>query len=222
MKLMIQSAKQGGLVESDEESFATYHHCIAKVICNPPQPSCYLGTCKECPGFDSLKDSLHMAFDDNMIDTITYKQWVSVDRSTLDTFSNTSDEFVECFCKKLEQLIPHSFIAIQQATFFNECKCSLKPGELLVQADFSENYSFVLQDAAQGFHWNNSQATVHPFVIYYRHPGEDRHLSFVIISDCLHHDTIAVSEDIDSIPEKSSPLSAQKGFLLLRWSSVAI
>ena len=31
-------------------------------------------------------------------------------------------------------------------------------------ADFSENYSFVLQDAAQGFHWNNAQATMHPFV----------------------------------------------------------
>ena len=57
VKLMIQSAKQCGL--SNEESFTTYHDCIAQVICNPPLPTCYLRTCKECPGFDLLKDSLH-------------------------------------------------------------------------------------------------------------------------------------------------------------------
>ena len=53
-------------------------------------------------------------------------------------------------------------------------------------------YAFVVQDAAQGFHWNNNQATIHPFVVYYKESGEDRHLSFVVISDCLHHDTVAV------------------------------
>ena len=41
-----------------------------------------------------------------------------------------------------------------------------------MRADFSENYSFVLQDAAQGFHWNNSQETIHPFVAYYMKSGE--------------------------------------------------
>ena len=56
----------------------------------------------------------------------------------------------------------------------------------------SENYSFVLQDAAQGFHWNNSQATIHPFVVYYLDMGKQSHLSYVVISDCLHHDTVAV------------------------------
>ena len=60
--------------------------------------------------------------------------------------------------------------------------------------DFSENYSFILQDAAQGFHWNNSQATLHPFVVYVylREDGELKHLSYVVFSDCLVHDTVAV------------------------------
>jgi len=39
----------------------------------------------------------------------------------------------------------------------------LQAGEILVTVDVSENYSFILQDAAQEFHWNNSQATIHPF-----------------------------------------------------------
>ena len=62
----------------------------------------------------------------------------------------------------------------------------------MVTVDFSEKYSFILQDAAQGFHWNNSQATLHPFVAYFVDREELRHLSYVIISDCLHHDTTAV------------------------------
>ena len=69
---------------------------------------------------------------------------------------------------------------------------TLLPRQFVVIGDFSENYSFVLQDAAQGFHWNNSQATIHPFVAYYRQLGKLEHVSYVIISDCLHHDTIAV------------------------------
>ena len=71
-------------------------------------------------------------------------------------------------------------------------KTTLKAGEFLVTADFSENYSFVLQNSAQGFHWNNSQATLHPFVAYYLDSADVRHLSYLVISDCLHHHTVAV------------------------------
>jgi hypothetical protein len=39
----------------------------------------------------------------------------------------------------------------------------------VVLCDFAENYFFVLQDEAQGFHWNNAQAAaIHPFVIYFK------------------------------------------------------
>ena len=58
-----------------------------------------------------------------------------------------------------------------------ESKFNLQPGVFQVIADFSENYSFVLQDEAQGFHWNNSQATLHPFVVYYTELGKLHQLS---------------------------------------------
>ena len=162
------------------------------MVCNPPQPGCYLGTCHLCPGTTRLRDDLLTALDDNMIDSVVFKQWISVDRSTLETVTKPADEFVESFCEKLELLLPHSFIAKQQASFYKDRKSTLQPGELLVTADFSENYSFILQDAAQGFHWNNSQATIHPFVVYYIDSGELCHLSYVVISDSLQHDTVAV------------------------------
>ena len=146
----------------------TYHHYIAKILCNLPLPGCYLGDCSFC------KDHLTTCLDENLVDYVTFKQWVSVDRSTLETLTVPVDEIL---CDKLELLHPHCFIASEQARFFKECKSNLVPGEVLVTADFSENYSFVLQDAAQGYHWNNAQATIHPFVAYYTDAEKLCHLS---------------------------------------------
>ena len=184
MKLMMMNLKLPNL--------PTYHHCLAKIICNPLQPTCYLGDCKHCPGITTLKDDLITCLDESLIDNVVFKQWISVDRTTLETYSMPADEFVKMFCDKLKLLRPHSFIASEQATFYKEYKSKLVPGEMLVTADFSENYSFVLQDAAQGFRWNNSQATLHLFVGYYTDSGKLCHLSYVVVSDCLHHDTVAV------------------------------
>ena len=50
----------------------------------------------------------------------------------------------------------------------------------------SENYLFVLHNAAQGYHWNNAQATLRPFVAYFREDG------WRAESDCLIHDAVAV------------------------------
>ena len=192
VKLLFESIKLYDLETTDGLSVQSYQHCIAQAVCNPPMPSCYLGICEQCPGYSSVQTLLQNLFDDNMIDTVTFKQWVSVDRSSLETFSKTADEFVDFFCDKLLALIPHSFIAVQQSSYFSECKSHLKKGEVVVQADFSENYAFILQDSVQGFHWNNSQATVHPFVVNYNHSQKEHHISFVVISDCLQHDTVAV------------------------------
>ena len=134
VKLMVMNLKLPNL--------PTYHHCLAKIICNPPQPTCYLGDCKHCPGITTLKDDLITCLDESLIDNVVFKQWISVDRTTLETYSMPADEFVEMFWDKLKLLRPHSFIASEQATLYKEYKSKLVPGEILVQADFSENYSF--------------------------------------------------------------------------------
>ena len=46
----------------------------------------------------------------------------------------------------------------------------------------------MVQDAIQSFHWNNTQATIHPFVIYYKQDGTLKHKSLACISDMLQHD----------------------------------
>ena len=58
---------------------------------------------------------------------------------------------------------------------------------------FSTNFSFVVQDAAQGFHWDTKQSIVHPFLVYRRENGEQRHQSFWVISDTTKHTTSTVA-----------------------------
>ena len=97
------------------------------------------------------KELIHLV-DDNGTDEIVYKQWISTDRSTLETFCVPAEQFVDIFCEKLEILRQHSFIASRQAAFYNNCKTRLHPRECLVTVDFAENYTFILQDTAQVFH----------------------------------------------------------------------
>ena len=60
---------------------------------------------------------------------------------------------------------------------------------------FAENYSFVIQDAVQGFHWNN-QATIHRLVIYCSGNNAVRYelnfLNFVVISESPTHNSVSV------------------------------
>ena len=72
-------------------------------------------------------------------------------------------------------------------------KDSLDEETGVLVGDFAENYSFVVQDAAQGHHWDNSQCTLHPFVFYYKgQDGSLQHQSYCFISDCTKHSTAMV------------------------------
>ena len=60
-----------------ESELPTYHYFLAKIVCNPPHPRCYLGECDVCPGIETLKEELLTHFDETNVEQIVYKQWVS-------------------------------------------------------------------------------------------------------------------------------------------------
>ena len=66
----------------------------------------------------------------------------------------------------------------------------------MVLGDFAENYQFVIQDEIQGFHWNSSQCSLHPVVIYYKSNKAIQSHSLCFISDDLNHDVDHVYEVI--------------------------
>lgn len=192
VKLMIDGANINKLSANSDLVLSNYNDCLAQIICNPPSPDCYLLLCAMCPGINKIIKYLEELFDAEYVEHITYKQWVTIDRTNLEILQSSVEDFLDKFSSKLLALLPHTFIAQQQSLFLKERKEQLEPGECIVSGDFSENYAFVIQNSVQGVHWNNRQATIHPFVIYYKDNDIVKHINYAAISECLKHDTIAV------------------------------
>ena len=114
---MMIGGKLEELTANREVHLKHYNHCIALVICNPPLPACYLRICQYCPGISKLKDYLNEVMDDNYIDSIQYKQWVSVDRSTLETITKPA-----CTTQKHQVLGNRCPGLLLQTAFFRCCK----------------------------------------------------------------------------------------------------
>ncbi|XP_044594836.1 uncharacterized protein LOC123272201 [Cotesia glomerata] len=213
VKLMMLGANVYSLTRNTENPMKHYSDCLNMIICKTPSYQCYLGGCKNCPGVDELSNNLLTCFEDQEIENITYKYWISKPRCSLETFIKPAEEFVENFCGELKTLLPHTFIAKEQAKFLKTLKETLQPNEFVVICDFAENYAFVVQNAASGFHWNNDQATVFPVVIYYKVNDKLEHKSLAIISDCNNHDAVAVhvfikliTDYIKDLPERCNKI----------------
>ena len=131
--------------------------------------NCMLHNCDDCPNKlnveNYLKELLSIKFSEN--DVIKYKQCVNTDRSQLEEKEEFADDFITLLSNMLYKLTEHHFIAKSQNQYLKDLKASLKPNECKIILDFAENFSFV-QDAAQAFHWNNAQDTIHLFVIYHK------------------------------------------------------
>ena len=151
-------------------------HCLAAMQCNPPNVECFLGNCNQCPGTEPLCAILQDVTCENEIDTVEFRHWTTADRATLETKVFPVDEFIDMFVTMLKKLLVHDFIATM-ASFLLQRNDNLKDGEFLVAADFSKNYSFVVQDEIQSFHWNNASATIQPWRWSWRNTKEACHKS---------------------------------------------
>lgn len=64
--------------------------------------------------------------------------------------------------------------------------------------DFSENYAYAIQNTAQVFRYNKNQCTVMSVVYHHHHYYNGKKIlleCFILMSDCLSHDTVAVYVD---------------------------
>ena len=124
---------------------------------------------------------------------VIYQQWISTDRTKLTTISESKEDFVDNFSSQLLKLILHSFTTKSQSAYMKDLKLSMKPlEEIILQGDFAENYSYVVH---QSFHWENKQATLHPFVAYHTLDDEDgtlEHRNICVFSDIKEHSTLTV------------------------------
>ena len=172
-----------------------YHDMMSMLVCDVNSKRYMINRCLSCPGIKPLlrylKETIEPDFD--LDDDITFKQWLTTDRTTLVTQQCNAEDFLQAVVEEIDNLTSHHYISKHQSQHLRRCKDELQLGLCIVILDFAENYSFVAQDVAQGFHWENTPATLHPFSVYYRAAdGCIQTLSLCVISDHMKHDTVAV------------------------------
>jgi len=182
VKLMIA----GGKLNVD------YKDLLELLVCDISDYNCMMSMCENCPDKEIILEMLQES-EEEMPDDVTFKQWVTTDRAELVTMVKSQDEYLETLLEKLHNLKSHHYVSKIQSQFMKEIKERLPENECIVLADFAENFTFLVQDEIQGYHWVNDQATVHPFVLYYKNENNQvSSRSICILSDYLEHNTSVV------------------------------
>ena len=196
-----------------------YHEILEMVVCDINNKQCMIHRCQNCPCIENVENFLRRMFCNGgefedggssdhkpaeneeeeasmMHETITIQQWTSTDRTDLVTYTSTVEEFLAVLCKKLDAITSHSFIAKSQASYLKNLKNEVEKDEVIVLGDFAENYKFLVQDDAQGYHWNQQQCSLHPVVIYIccYETSTITAESLCFISDDLEHDVSFVHD----------------------------
>ena len=99
-------------------------------------------------------------------------------------------KYINFLAFKINSLTTHSYISKSQAVYLVKLISHLSFGTCIAVADFSENYSMIIQDSVQGWYFSKQQCTIHQLVFY--HCLKDGSLAtqlFAFFSDDMNHDT---------------------------------
>lgn len=170
---------------------STISELMAHGVCSMVEEGCMMHTCGQCPGEEGLVNALENITPEK--DSIEYRQWVSTDRCTLMTIQEPRLDFISNLAADLFKLTQHHYIAKSQSNYFTTSKEEMNDHEAIVQLDYSENFTMVYQDAIQSSYFDGRQATVHPYVVYFKNNGLLDSKSYCVISNHMQHDSTAVS-----------------------------
>lgn len=143
------------MLSNGEILIKNYKDLTIRMVCQTPTGKCYFGQCIHHV-LDILvwKFYLKMHLNkkvSNVQTEVTDWQSVSPNWNRNQPYWRIIGLIV--WYDSLSKLLKHSYLWHK--------KENLPLDQCIVRCDFSENYSFVLQDSAEGFHWNNAKATLH-------------------------------------------------------------
>ena len=99
-------------------SLKEYRDCLNLVTCENPTQKCCFSECKQCPGLTVLRNTLETMFEEDSVESVRYKQWLNVDRCSLETIEKSADDFVDSFIEMVPSVLKHDFVSKKQAEFF--------------------------------------------------------------------------------------------------------
>ena len=94
---------------------------LEKTVCSLENEKCMLRKdCKNCPELGELKQFLTDLSCLADVDSISYKQWVSTDRTTLESLTKETAEFIDILAQKVFDLTSHHYVSKAQSAFLKK------------------------------------------------------------------------------------------------------
>jgi hypothetical protein len=154
------------------------------VTCRIDNEACLLQECGNCPGLQGLSiETLDLEFLGSD-DEVLYAIW---EGSRLIKKCVELEVFIEELAKWTLKAVTHQYIKRQQQHEIAGLKAKVhdRQNHLLIHCDFAENWSVVLPNPIQGYHWQNDQVSIFTAVTN----QSDQTACFALVSDDTTHDT---------------------------------
>lgn len=174
---------------SDFESF------LRTVCCNIEGEECMTGNCQNCV-HDIKHEFVPLIYWKYLEECVNWQNWRKVDGQMVLTKTLAP---LHILLNELQAELPifkeHFFVKRCQQKYFEDVKAKLKPGEIVLQIDFAENYRLQCQNEIQSAHFSYKQVTIFTCVAWLH--GSTK--SYAVISENLNHDKNAVFTFISKI-----------------------
>ncbi|KAG1662397.1 Ribosome biogenesis protein NOP53 [Nymphon striatum] len=102
-----------------------YKELLKLMMCDPLSRSCNLHLCDLCPGKQAICTAVETHLKDHgleMEDDISYTQWVSTDRTQIESCFESLQDFIGEIGVQMETLRAHNFISKSQSSFQGQFK----------------------------------------------------------------------------------------------------
>ena len=167
-------------------------------VCTNTSPDSFVDMYKDVPSqFECVLSNITQS-------KVKFQQWKKVkqpngkERMRIVDIELPREEFVCALRKEFGQFISHVDRVRKQYRSVKAMKENLPKNHVLVQMDFSENYTCQTIEEVQSAYWNSSMVTLHPTIVYFNEADDTLgHKSMVFVSEVLHHNASMVSAIIE-------------------------
>lgn len=164
------------------------------MVCDEESESCMTGMCRQCEPFFHVKVDQCIK---TINSTITWTQWTTDNkRVSKKDFTGTVEECVKVLAGKLPAFLVHVFVKRQQSRYFEQLKLSVDECTILVQLDYSENFSMIEQDEIQSAHFSKKQLSLFTAHAWCRNSSSR---SFVFVSSHVEHNKYSIHAALEHL-----------------------
>ncbi|KAJ4440626.1 hypothetical protein ANN_08773 [Periplaneta americana] len=169
------------------------------MVCDIGNSECVNRKCSICT--HKVETLLATTDEDTLSEPLQYHQWIRDSEGKM-IKRCIEDSTVNDALKALTVMSPkylfHCYVKKKQSTYFRMLLDNASDTEVLLQVDFSENYSIIHQNEVQSAHWSHDQVTLFTACFWYK----DKVKSYVIVSDYMTHDKYAVAQFVNVLVDE--------------------